>query len=128
MTGFTQNNRGRYKCDFCDHSTYKTMSGVLTHVQGNHELELAKATAEGLRAELDRERRKPPKVVEKERVVYRDPPKKEKTYWYLPAGHGIYCESCKEVQIGVGIPEGQTIENTPHHCGNRTLKLVVAVR
>ncbi len=129
MVGYTINNRSRYKCDFCTHPTYKTMTGVLTHLQDRHELELAKATADGLRAELDRERRKPPKVVEKERIVYRDPPaSKEKKYWYIKNGGGIYCETCKTVEMRVGIPEGQTIENTPHTCGNRTLKLVLECR
>lgn len=129
MTGYTVNNRGRYKCDFCDHRTYKTISGVLTHVQGNHELELAKATADGLRAELERERKKAPKVEVRERVVYKDPPaKKEPKYWYIKNGGGIYCETCKTVEMRVGIPEGQTIENTPHTCGNRTLKLVLEVK
>lgn len=121
MTGFTQNTRGRYKCDFCDHTTYKTMSGVLTHVQSNHALELAEATAEALRAELQRERTKPPKVVEKERIVYRDPPvQKEKPieYWDCP----VFCVGCKEVMAGGRIPRGQTVEETPHsRCGTRSL-------
>ncbi len=117
MTGYTVNNRGRYKCDFCDHSTYKTMSGVLTHVQGNHELELANATAEALRAQLDRERSKPPKVEirERERVVYKDKP--EPKYSYT----NVFCTTCKWV-FNAGIPNGYSVENTRHsHCGNVTL-------
>ena len=126
MTGYTVNNRGRYKCDFCDHPTYKTMGGVLNHVQERHELELANATIEDMRAKLDRERSKPPKIEVREKVVYRDKP--EPKYWYIKNGGGIYCSTCKIVQMGVGIPTGQTIENTPHNCGNRTLSLVLEVR
>lgn len=125
MTGYTTNTRGRYKCDFCDHPTYKTVSGILTHVQSNHELELANATIEEMRGTIDRLKKQPPKVIEKERIVYRDAPKpteKKKEYWYGPAG--IYCSSCKTVIKSPGIPVGQTIENTPCACGNRTLMLI----
>jgi|SRR5690349_2094846 len=122
MTGYTINNRGRYKCRFCDHPTYKTMSGVLTHVQERHELELANATIEEMRAKLAEK----PKVEVREKVVYKDKP--EPKYWYIENGGGIYCSTCKIVQMRVGIPQGQTIENTPHNCGNRTLHLVLEVR
>jgi hypothetical protein len=122
MTGYTVNTRGRYKCEFCDHKTYKTVSGILTHVQGSHELELAKATAEALRAELQRERSKPPKVVEKERVVYRDPPKpKEPEYWYT----NVFCVTCKHA-FHTGIPKGYSIDNTRHStCGTVALLPVI---
>lgn len=126
MLGYRVNTRGRYKCLFCDHWTYKTLAGIDNHVQGRHALELAEATTEALRAEVDRLKTLPPKVVEK--VVYREPPaKKDKEYWYIENGGGIYCETCKTVQMRVGIPKGQTIENTPHVCGNKTLKLVIEV-
>jgi hypothetical protein len=129
MTCYTINSRGRYKCNFCDHSTYKTHGGIQTHLQSRHELEMTKALLEENKAEVIKLRSQPPKVEVKERIVYRDPPaKKETKYWYIKNGGGIYCESCKIVQMGVGIPEGQTIESTPHNCGNRTLKLVLEVR
>lgn len=122
---FEINNRGRYKCRFCDHSTYKTHSGIINHQEQHHkhELELARKDAE-----IERLKNSPPKTVEK--IVYRDPPeKKESDYWYIENGGGIYCETCKIVQMRVGIPRGQTIENTPHgRCGNRNLKLVLEVR
>ena len=121
MVGFTLNNRGRYKCDFCDHATYKTWGGAHNHVTDRHPTELALAEKD---AEIERLKNRPEKVVEK--VVYKDKPKPK--YWYIENGGGIYCESCKIVQMRVGIPEGQTIENTPHECGNRTLKLVLEVR
>ena len=126
MTGYTVNNRGRYKCDYCDHRTYKTHGGMMTHLDQNHKLdyELAKKDAE-----IERLKRQPPKVEVRERVVYKDPPaKKEPEYWYIKSGGGIYCDTCKIVQMRVGIPVGQTIESTPHECGNRTLKLVLEVR
>lgn len=129
MTGYSINNRGRYKCDFCDHPTYKTMSGILLHIQAIHELELAIATAEELRAEVDRIKAEPPQVIEKERIVYRDPPpKKDSDYWYPRNAVGVYCPTCKVVNRGAGIPVGQTIENTPHHpCNNRGLMLVLEI-
>ena len=137
MPGYTVNTRGRYKCQFCDHRTYKHQSGVVTHLEQHHQQLYAMAQENAaLQSKYDANSRalqrlkdQPPKVVEKERVVYRDPPaKKETKYWYIKNGGGIYCETCKTVQMGVGIPEGQTIENTPHTCGNRTLKLVLEVR
>lgn len=128
MIGFTENNRGRYKCNYCDHSTYKTWGGANNHVLANHPLELERDRAiqraeyaEKAKAELSRQLADANKRAEQTQ-------KKESKYWYIKNGGGIYCESCKQVQMGVGIPEGQTIENTPHHCGNRTLKLVLEVR
>lgn len=46
MIGYTQNNRGRYKCNYCDHATWKTSSGALNHVEQQHPAELATARAE----------------------------------------------------------------------------------
>lgn len=131
MTGIRTMGNGRYKCIFCSHKSYKRQADALTHVHNNHELELANATIEEMRGTIARLKKQPPKVVEKERVVYRDPPaKKEPEYWYVRkyGMEGIYCSTCKQVQTGVGIPVGQTIENTPHSCGNRTLMPVVEVR
>lgn len=125
MTGFTVNNRGRYKCDYCDHKTYKTRGGMFNHLHEQHPKELE---IDRLKAHVKRLENQPPKVEIREKVVYKDPPKKETKYWYIKNGGGIYCETCKTVEMGVGIPEGQTIENTPHTCGNRTLKLVLAVK
>lgn len=120
MTGYSLSKRGRYKCDFCDHKSYKTMSGVLTHLHSNHELELEKATSDALRAELQRERSKPPKVVEKERIVYRDPPAKpepKQEYWY----RNVFCTTCK-LAFHTGIPKGYAVENTRHStCGTVAL-------
>jgi hypothetical protein len=116
MTGYHTTNRGRYKCDFCDQRSYKTLSGINTHVQSNHELELERATSEGLRKELERERRKAPKIVERERVVYKDKP--DPKYW----NHGVYCTACRIAYRSVGVPFGQTIESTPHsNCGTKSL-------
>ena len=131
MTGLRSMGNDRYKCLFCNHKSYKRYADALTHVQTKHELELANATIEEMRGKLERAENKPPKIVEKERIVYRDPPApKKKPYWYVRdyGMAGIYCTACKQVQLGVGIPEGQTIENTPHQCGNRTLLPVVEVK
>lgn len=135
MIGYTVNNRGRYKCDFCDHRTYKTHGGVMAHIETNHfdlyqfrkaNAELERTIAENERT-IARLKSQPPKVEVREKVVYKDRP--EPKFWYIENGGGIYCETCKIVQMRVGIPNGQTIENTPHgQCGNRTLKLVLEVR
>jgi hypothetical protein len=135
MTGYHEIRGGRYKCDFCDHTSYKTYAGISAHLQAHHAKELNEVLANELAktmADLHKERIKPPKVVEKvvtkERVVYRDKP--EPKYWYTKTVGiaGIYCTACKLVQLNPGIPTGQTIENTPHQCGNRTLLPVVEVR
>lgn len=128
MTGIKTMGNGRYKCIFCSHKSYKQMAAALTHVQGYHEIELANATIEEMRGEMDRLKKQPPKVVEKERIVYRDPPKpKEVKYWYGVVG--IYCSSCRRVSSNPGIPVGQTIENTPcSNCRNHTLMLVEEIK
>ena len=126
MTCFTVNSRGRYKCNFCDHSTYKTVAGIQSHLQARHELEMTKALLEENKREVIRLRSQPPKIEVREKVVYKEKPTPK--YWYIKNGGGIYCETCKVVETRVGIPEGQTIENTPHTCGNRTLKLVLEVK
>lgn len=129
MVGAHTVRGGRYKCDFCDHTSYKTQAGILNHLSDNHLQELLIAEKD---AEIERLKNKPPKVVEKivtkERVVYKEKP--EPKYWYTKTVGiaGIYCTTCKQVQLNVGIPTGQTIENTPHNCGNRTLLPVVEVR
>lgn len=130
MTGYRVTTRGRYKCSFCEHPSYKRIGGVLSHIRDKHELELANATIEEMRGTIDRLKSQPPKVVEKERIVYRDPPaEKKKEYWYPRNAAGIYCPTCKVVNTGAGIPVGQTIENTPHSpCNNRGLLLVLEVR
>lgn len=129
MVGAHTIRGGRYKCDFCDHTSYKTVAGIQAHLKDQHLHSLRLAEKD---AEIERLKNKPPKVVEKivtkERVVYKDKP--EPKYWYTkPVGiAGIYCSSCKQVILNPGIPVGQTIENTPHQCGNRTLFPVVEVR
>lgn len=116
MVGYHTTNRGRYKCDFCDQRSYKTVSGINSHVQAHHELELERATSDALRKELERERRKAPKIVEREKVVYKDKP--DPKYWH----HGVYCTACRIAYRSVGVPFGQTIESTPHsNCGTRSL-------
>lgn len=127
MVGFTENNRGRYKCKYCDHHTYKTWGGANNHVEQNHPLELERDKAIA-RAEYAEKAKETLSRQLAEATKPKPQPKSEKKYWYIQNGGGIYCESCKIVQMGVGIPEGQTIENTPHNCGNRTLKLVLEVR
>lgn len=123
MTGYTVNNRGRYKCDFCDHRTYKTVAGILTHVQKTHELELERAVSDDLRRRLELAKNQPPKVVTKERVVYRDPPEPKKPEYWYPTG--LYCQTCKIAMSRAGIPRGQTVDNTPHSvCGTRSLLLI----
>lgn len=122
MTGYTTNSRGRYKCDYCTHSTYKTIGGIENHLDTMHRPDW---TADKLRAEIERLKNRPPKVVEKERIVYRDPPaKKEVERWNA----SVYCSTCKIVMSNTGIPRGQTIEETPHSdCGTRGLMLVVRI-
>lgn len=126
MTGYRVTTRGRYKCSFCEHPSYKRMGGVLGHIRDKHELELANATIEEMRGTIDRLKKQPPKVVEKERIVYRDPPAKpkaEKKFWTVS---GLYCSTCKTAQRGGGIPVGQTIEETPHSvCGTKSLMLIL---
>lgn len=121
MYGFTTNNRGRYQCDFCSHNSYKIWGAAKSHVERfhAHELEVAK-----LKREIKILKEKKTDALQP-RVIYRDPPKPK--YWYIKNGGGIYCETCKTVQMDVGIPVGQTIESTPHDCGNKTLKLVLRV-
>lgn len=131
MKGYHEIRGGRYKCDFCDHTSYKTYAGITTHLQTHHAKQLNEVLANELAktmADLHKERIKPPKVEVREKVVYRDKP--EPKYWYTKnvGIAGIYCTSCKQVQLNVGIPVGQTIENSPHQCGNRTLLPVVEVR
>lgn len=131
MNGYHTIKGGRYKCDFCDHTSYKTYAGISAHLQAHHAKELNEVLASELAktmSELHKERIKQPKVEIREKVVYRDKP--EPKYWYTkPLGiAGIYCTACKLVQLNPGIPTGQTIENTPHQCGNRTLLPVVEVR
>lgn len=118
ISGYTITKRDRYKCEHCDHKTYKTKGGILKHLEDNHALEQEVALLrEKLRIVGDK-----PRVEVREKVVYRDAPKKaEPKYWYVT---GIYCSSCKTASRNTGIPVGQTIENTPHHCGNRTLMLI----
>lgn len=124
MAGYTVSKRGRYQCSFCSHKSYKTKGGVLTHLNGHHPLELKLSEKDD---EIERLKNKPPKIVEKvitkERVVYKEKPKPKPKpkYWYVT---GVFCTSCGVAESNVGIPVGQTIENTPHHCGNRTLHLV----
>ncbi len=118
---FTINNRGRYKCKFCDHSTYKTQAGILGHITDKHphQFELAEKDSE-----IDRLKARKPQVEYKERVVYRDKEEPKKQFWY----HGVYCSTCQIVYAWAGIPRGQTIQNTPHNvCGNKTLMPVKEV-
>lgn len=131
MTGLKTMGNGRYKCEFCSHKSYKRKADAIAHLEANHELELAYATVGEMQLEITRLKNQPPKVEVREKVVYKDPPApKKKPYWYVRdyGMAGIYCTSCKQVQLNVGIPEGQTIENTPHQCGNRTLLPVVEVK
>lgn len=117
MIGYDINNRGRYKCHFCNHETYKTLSGVLNHIEHMHPKDLEN---EELKDRVNRLQTVPPRIIEKEKIIYKEKP--EPKYWYGPAG--IYCSSCKTVIRNPGIPVGQTIENTPCACGNRTLMLI----
>lgn len=118
-TGYHTTNRGRYKCDYCTQRSYKTISGITTHVTKYHELELTKDALDDSQREAARLRNQKPKVVEKERIVYREAPKKpDPKYWH----HGVFCTACRIAYRSVGIPYGQTIESTPHsNCGTRSL-------
>ncbi len=123
MTGYSVNNRARYKCQYCDHRTYKSLGGMLNHLNSQHKLDYELALKDD---EIARLKNRPAKVEVKERIVYRDPPAqpKKQLYWY----RSVYCSTCKLVMTGAGIPVGQTIENTPHSlCGNRTLMLVTEI-
>lgn len=122
MIGYHTTNRGRYKCDWCDQRSYKTLSGISTHINSHHATELAKALetqVSDLQTALRRAESKPPKIVEREKVVYKDKP--DPKYWY----HSVFCTACKEVIVNAGIPYSQTIESTPHgRCGTRSLMSV----
>lgn len=122
FVGLGLNTRGNYKCLFCNHKSWKSEGYGISHVESKHPKERADLLAE----RLQQAQNKPARIEYKEKVVYKDKP--EPKYWYLKRGQGIYCSSCKQVQMEVGIPVGQTIENTPHTCGNRTLSLVLEVR
>ena len=131
MTGYHTVRGGRYKCDYCTHNSYKTVSGIITHLKAQHADEMAAALekqVDDLKTALRRAENKPPRVEVREKVVYKNKP--EPKYWYTKSVGiaGIYCSTCKQVTLNPGIPTGQTIENTPHHCGNRTLLPVVEVR
>lgn len=119
MIGYHTTNRGRYKCDWCDQRSYKTLGGISTHINSHHATELAKALetqVSELQTALRRAESKPPKIVEREKVVYKDKP--DPKYW----NHGVYCTACRIAYRSVGVPFGQTIESTPHsNCGTRSL-------
>lgn len=117
MIGYYVNSRGRLQCNYCNHSSYKTNGGILHHLENHHaiDVELDKA-----KAEIERLKSKPPKVEVREKIVYKEKPAPK--FWYGP--EGIYCSSCKTVIRRPGIAVGQTIENTPCACGNRTLMLI----
>lgn len=121
--GLTINSRGRYKCNFCDHTTYKTIGGAVAHLDQHHPHEKALALKD---VEIERLKNRPPKIEVREKIVYRDPPapkKEEKKFWSVP---GLYCSNCKTAQRGGGIPIGQTVEDTPHSvCGTRSLMLIL---
>ena len=121
---FHKDKRGRYQCDLCSHTTWKTLDGVLRHQRAHHEPEIASAEKD---KELTELRAKKPEVIYKEKIVYRDAPAPKESDYYYP-GVGIYCSTCKLVNRRAGIPVGQTIENTPHNCGNRTVMLVAEIR
>jgi len=125
MVGYSRNQTGRLKCDYCKHKTYKYINGVIAHLNSKH---MDQWLLDQANAEIERLKNIPPKIEIREKVVYKEKP--EPKYWYVRERgiEGIYCTSCKQVQRGVGIPYGQTIENTPHHCGNRTLLPVVEVK
>lgn len=116
IVGYTLNNRNRYKCNYCNHSTYKTTGGILNHVVSNHKLELERDKAiqraeyaEKAKAELSRQLAEATKPAPKE---------EDKKYWH----HGVFCTACRIAYRSVGIPFGQTIESTPHsNCGTRSL-------
>jgi transcription elongation factor Elf1 len=119
MTGLRSMGNGKLKCIFCNHKSYKRYGDALTHVQNNHALELANATVEEMRGEIDRLKKQPPKVVEKERIVYRDPPPAppapKKEYYQCV----LYCKNENKV-FKAGMPKGVLVENvTCADCGVR---------
>ena len=120
---FHKNKRGRYQCDLCSHTTWKTLSGLLRHQDEQHKAEIYTLDRD---KELDEFRSKKPEVVYKEKIVYRDRPDEPKTKYYYP-GIGIYCSTCQSVYKGAGVPVGQTIQGTPHTCGNKTVMLVTEI-
>lgn len=121
MVGYTVNNRNRFKCKYCDHTTYKHATGVLTHIEQRHPLELERDKAiaraeyaEKAKVELSRQLAEATKPT---------PKKEEVKFWRVP---GLYCSNCKSAQRGGGIPIGQTVEDTPHStCGTRSLMLIL---
>lgn len=122
LAGYTINTRGRYKCDFCDHSTYKRVTGIENHLEDRHLFSWKLAKKDAVIKQL---KDAPPKIEYREKVVYRDPPTKTepvKKFWNVS---GVYCSNCKVAARNVGIPVGQTMEETPHSCcGTRSLMLV----
>lgn len=117
MVGAHTVRGGRYKCDFCEHTSYKTVAGIQAHLKDQHLHSLRLAEKD---AEITRLKNQPPKIktVEKvvEKVVYKTKP--DPKYWY----HSVFCTACRVVIPGAGIPYGQTIETTPHSsCGMRSL-------
>lgn len=126
IAGIRLNKRANFNCIFCKHASWKRMSAAEAHVLKIHPAENENAE---LKRKIETLQTVPPKIitkekiVEKERIVYRDAPKPK--YWYT----NIYCETCRIVIQNAGIPNGQSIESTPHSiCGTRSLKLVVAIQ
>lgn len=118
MSGYKINKRGRYQCSFCTHPSYKIYGALISHLNTKHELEFKLAQKDD---EIERLSGRKPRVEIREKVVYRDPPKKpDPKFWYT----GVFCTSCKIAYGSVGVPYGQTLEETPHsNCGTKSLVL-----
>lgn len=117
------NSRGRYKCPFCDHKTWKQHAAARNHIVQYHkaeaELAQAKARTERLQREkVDLER----KLAEAQKP--KPEAKKEKEVKRYSAT--VYCTNCRWVS-DVLIPEGVTIkEGDCVHCRVRQVLMPVA--
>lgn len=98
MVGYTVNTHGRYKCEYCNHKTYKTVSGIERHLYDQHLMSWRLAQKD---AEIARLKNMPPK----ERIVYRDPPEPKDDARYSAV---VYCPNCLTVD-SVSIVRGQAI-------------------
>lgn len=123
MVGAHLNKRGRWQCDYCTHTTWKSRVYAERHVTEKHEMDMLRQKAMNLEAELEVERHKPPatKIVEKEKIVYKNRLEPE----YRQQSVSIYCPTCRMVQQNVRIPARQTIADTPHSYCNLTGLMIV---
>lgn len=114
MSGWSPdiNTRGRYKCPYCAHTTWKQYGAAERHIMTVHYVEAAKVVEDQLRADnrklledLQRCRQAPPAK----------PPAEKREYYQCV----LYCKNENRV-LKAGMPKGVLVENvTCSGCGVR---------